>query len=61
MWRWTVEQPDSVFSVVATDLAELVENARSQRFGNFSVAGVDGFEVFPFGLLTHEIVTLLGC
>jgi hypothetical protein len=61
LWRWTVEQPDGVFSVVAADLAKLVENASSQRFGNFLVAGVDGFEIIPFGFLTHEIVTLLGC
>jgi hypothetical protein len=31
----TVEQPDGVFAVVAADLAKLVENASSQRFGNF--------------------------
>ena len=43
LWRWTVEQPDGVFAVVAADLAKLVEYARSERFGNFLVAGVDGF------------------
>jgi len=43
LWRWTIEQPDGVFAVVAADLAKLVENASAQRFGNFSVAGVDGF------------------
>lgn len=59
--RWTVEQPHGVFAVVAADLAELVENASSQGFGNFSVAGIDCFEVITFGLPTHENVTRLGC
>jgi hypothetical protein len=41
--RWSVEQPNGVFAVVAADLAKLVEYASSERSGNFLVAGVDGF------------------
>ena len=59
LWRWTIEQTDSVFAVVATHLAELVEDQGSQFLGSFAVAGVDGFEIFPFRLLTHDDVTLL--
>ena len=58
LWGWAAEQPDGVFAVVAADLAELVENASSERFGNFLVAKINCFEVVPFGFPTHETVTL---
>ena len=61
LWRRAIEQPDSVFAMVTTHLAELVEDERSERLGDFAVAGVDGFEIFPFGLLTHNDVTLPCC
>ena len=58
---WTIEQPDGVFPMVSTYLAELVEDQGSEILGDFAVAGVDGFEIFPFGLLTHNDVTLPCC
>ena len=61
LWSWTVEQPNGVFAVVAANLTELVENARSQSLGCFSVTEINRFEVIPFGLSTHENVTLPGC
>jgi len=59
LWRWAIEQTDSVFAVVTTHLAELVEDQGPEFLGSFAVAGVDGCEIFPFGLLTHDDVTLL--
>ena len=59
--RRAIEQTDSVFAVVAAHLAELVEDQNSDFLGSFAVAGVDGFEIFPFGLLTHDDVTLPWC
>ncbi len=59
--RGAIEQTDSVFAVVATDVAELVEDQGSEFFGSFAVAAVDRFEIFPFGLLTHDGVTLHWC
>ncbi len=59
---WAVEQADGVFAIVAADLAELVQDASSQWFGGFLVAEINCSEIIPFGLPTHEIVTLLaGC
>ena len=59
LWRWAIEQPDGVLAIVTTHLAELVEDERSEVLGDFAVAGVYGFEILPFGLLTHNDVTLL--
>jgi hypothetical protein len=58
--RWAIEQTNSVFAVVAAHLAKLVEDQGSDFLGSFAVTGVDGFEIFPFGLLTHDDVTLPG-
>jgi hypothetical protein len=59
--RWAIEQPDGVFAIVTANLAELVEHHSSEILGGFAVAGVDGFEIFPFGVLTHDDVTLPWC
>lgn len=61
MWRWAIEQTDGVFAVVTAHLTELVEDHGSQFLGSFAVTGVDGFEIFPLGLLTHDDVTLPWC
>jgi hypothetical protein len=47
--------------VITTDLAELVEDQGSDLLGTFAVTAVDGFEIFPFGLLTHDDVTPPWC
>src|SRR6185295_13390949 len=45
--RRTAEQSNRVFAVVAANLTELVENARSYGLGCFFVAQVNRFEVIP--------------
>ena len=57
LWGWAAEQPDSVFAVVAADLAELVEDVSSQWLGSFLIAKINCFEVIAFRFPTHETVT----
>jgi energy-coupling factor transporter ATP-binding protein EcfA2 len=56
--RGPVEAPEGVLPVVARDLAELVQNAPLEGPGGLAVPGMDRFEVFPSGLLDHDVTLL---
>lgn len=53
--RRPVKEPQGVLAVVARDLAELIEDPLLVGAGALAVARMDGSEVFPFGLVAHDV------
>ncbi len=52
--RGPVEQPDGMLAVIASDLAELVQDPPLLRAPRVSVALIDGLHVLSFGSRTHD-------
>ena len=44
--------------MVPRDLAELVQDLPLEGSGALAVAGMDGLELFPLGVVTHDVTLL---
>jgi hypothetical protein len=61
--RRAVEEPEGILPVVTGDLAELVQDPLLEGQGGLAVASMDSTQVFPFGLVAHDVTLLssTGC
>jgi hypothetical protein len=56
--RRPLQQPDGMLAMVPRDLTELVQDPCLERPGGLAVAGMDGLEVLPLGLMAHDVTLL---